>query len=169
MSAKRIVILRHGEKTSDPTDESLSVQGYERAAALAVLLATDYPDIVAIYAAGVGPGSPSLRPGQTVAPLVARLNIQPVENYLKDNWSGAVQAIQNTDYTNGTVILCWVHDEIPDIAKLLGAGKHPWPSGRYDVLWILDYSSGSCVWSQQGQLLMYGDTALASTVEQPSQ
>ena len=169
MSAERIVILRHGEKTSDLKDQNLSVRGYERAAALSVLLSHGYKDIVAICAAGIGPGSPSERPSETIAPLAAKLNLVPVESYPKDQWSGAVQQIQQTDYTNGTVVLCWVHDEIPDIANALGAGMHPWPDGRYDVLWVLDYSSGSCVWNQKAQLLMYGDTELAAVVSDPIQ
>ena len=163
MNPQKIVILRHGEKTTDATDEHLSLAGYQRAAALAPMLDTDYPGIVAIYAAGIAAGSTSYRPLETITPLAERVGVTPIINYPKDGWQGMVTENQKAQaYTQGIVVICWVHDEIPDIAQALGAPKTKWPSGRYDVLWILDFTSGKLQFLQEPQLLMYGDQALAA-------
>src|SRR4051794_33031284 len=98
MSASRIMFIRHAEKPSTPPpphgvsadgdhdNQSLMVQGWQRAGALATLFAPTQgglqsPLLTApqlIYAAGPtsgdpGDGSASERPLQTVTPLAAKL------------------------------------------------------------------------------------------------
>jgi broad specificity phosphatase PhoE len=83
MSSKRIMVIRHAEKPGVPTDdggvaadgarddESLTVRGWQRAGALARFFSSQ-PELRprAVFAAGIGHGSKSRRPMETVMPLV---------------------------------------------------------------------------------------------------
>lgn len=163
MTATKIIIIRHAEKpdgtpgspvgvTVDGVDDkdSLTVQGWQRAGALAeffspantglaalglavpdVILASDdhkHPSGAASPPAGSSPeeGSHSKRPIETVTPLAAKLG-KSIDS--SDYWLGDEQAlVKGAIASAGVVLICWQHEHIPTIANLLIPPPNPIPS-----------------------------------------
>jgi hypothetical protein len=178
-AATKIMIIRHAEKpvgsdqgvqsdgATDP--ESLIVQGWQRAGALACLFAPTHgplqnADLAPPQFLYASEGK-SQRPQQTVAPLAAKLGLQPT-TLKHDQLSDLVEsALAQT----GVVLICWQHEDIPSIANLLlgnqtTAPQH-WPGDRFDLVWIfdLDAATGAYQFSQVPQLLLAGDLATPIT------
>jgi len=174
MAPARIMVIRHAEKpdpdnrhggvAADGTadDESLTVRGWQRAGAL-VGFFTARPDLrpSAIFAAGIGHGSKSKRPLETVTPLAARLKehgqVAVTTDYLKDDLQPLVQDVLSR---HGTVLISWEHKRIPDIVSLLPHAPscpHVWPDERFDLVWVLDREDQGWSFSQAPQLLLAGD------------
>lgn len=172
MPADQVIVIRHAEKptarpkrhgvredgTSDK--ESLTVRGWQHAGSLAAVFAgaggppaeagLGRPDH--IFAAGVGKkrvksagggtrtvGSHSRRPLETVTPMAARLGLAPVTAHTR----GEEQAlVEDTLSRQGTVLICWQHEDIPAIGNLImGDAKtvpQSWPEDRYDLIWVFD-------------------------------
>jgi hypothetical protein len=174
MSPSRIMIIRHAEEHETPgvtgegqaDPESLTVRGWQRAGALASLFGSGQrglatPDV--IFASGVAPGSESLRPQQTVAPLHALLRergaIDYSEAFAKPE-TGALMAEVMT--RSGVVLIAWNHSRIPDcVAALANPPQAPdeWPGDRYDLVWVLDPADGGWTFRQIPQRLLAGDMA----------
>jgi hypothetical protein len=174
MAPTRIMFIRHGEKPHEPPcenddgvktsgekdKESLAVQGWQRAGALAHFFSSQghlKPDV--IFASGIGPDSESHRPKQTVTPLAKWLNLKIDDSHLKDDVKPLMQDVMSR---SGKVLVAWEHHTIP---KLVGALPHPpvvpqkWPDVRFDVVWVLDANGSSWTFSQICQLLLAGDSS----------
>lgn len=196
MAATKIMIVRHAERPEggkgDPTGvtlegltdaESLIVQGWQRAGALATLFdpfdndlrqGLAVPDV--IFASddhvhtgsdGKQQGSHSRRPKETVTPLAARLGLTIDTSCWLGNEAALVTA---ATASTGVVLIAWQHEAIPTIANLLVPPPTPipadwpvpqhWPGKRYDVVWIFDPPSqagGPWIFSQVPQNLLAGD------------
>lgn len=90
-----LILIRHGEpdiNADDLTDPPLTPLGERQAEATAEFL--NEASIDAIYV------SPQLRAQQTVRPLTARHNIEPVTDVRLAEW----------DYEYGTYVPTWAHD-----------------------------------------------------------
>lgn len=174
-----IFIIRHAEKpqganqgvqesgAQDP--ESLIPQGWQRAGALATffgskdgLLAPDR-----IYASAAEKqklahhdtvGSKSNRPVETITPLAAKLAVKPITKYTVGEEADLVNEIARL---NGTTLICWQHEAIPDIAqKIMGTAKgipNPWPEDRFDLVWCFSNAGKSWEFTQICQRLLAGD------------
>lgn len=181
--ATKIMMIRHAEKPPDngngvtiderPDPESLIIQGWQRAGALAVLFAPangqfQNPGLATpqfVYASKVVKHSESKRPQETIMPLVAKLGKDVQENY--NHPKGKEQKVASHALTcRGVVLICWEHTLIPTIASYIPISpnnKTPvpikWPDDRFDVVWIfdLDSSIGKYTFSQVPQLLLAGD------------
>jgi len=176
-----ILLIRHAEKpdgqyqgvnelgVNDP--ESLIPRGWQRAGALAVFFTAQngLPIPEQIYASApdkqkiaphVKTGSKSNRPLETVTPLAAKLNTAPIQTFSKGDEADLVDVIAKL---NGTTLVCWEHELIPQIAKLImgsGAGiPDPWPGDRFDVVWTFTRADAGNPWAfgQLCQRLMAGD------------
>jgi broad specificity phosphatase PhoE len=175
MSPKRIMFIRHAEKPGTGTDgngvtpegaeddESLTVRGWQRAGALASFFSKPERCPTAIFASGLGPGSKSKRPMQTVTPLADLLNqtkqVAFMTTYLKDDLKPLMKDVLSRE---GVVLIAWEHKGIPDLARQLsGAASVPpnWPDDRFDMVWVFDKSDSDWVFSQLPQLLLAGDSA----------
>lgn len=173
MPPDRIMFIRHAEKPDDGENgvtaenvfdkESLAVRGWQRAGALiAFFSAQPKMKPTAIFASGIGHNSNSKRPIETVAPLADRLKeTQPVAlntNQLKDD----IEPLMNKVLLlQGTVLVCWEHKRIPDLAALLTATPpvpKVWPDDRFDVVWIFDRSGPGWAFTQIPQRLLSGDS-----------
>jgi hypothetical protein len=191
---KKIMIIRHGEKPAKhpgadgPFDvqengtpgkgKSLIVIGWQRAGALNAFFAPadgspakkDIAKPDCIYAAD--PQGESQRPWETVVPLAAWLGYQqgtPQFNTQFDIGGGEPQLVQAVLALDGTVLICWEHDNImPNIVSAINNaveienyGKIPgkWPD-VFDLVWVfdLDSSGKKYEWNQVHQELMAGDT-----------
>ena len=114
-----------------------------------------------IFAAGIGPGSKSKRPIETVTPLADKLKQSAtlITDYLKDDLQPLMQAVLSQ---HGAVLISWEHKRIPDLVSLLpNAPQHPavWPEDRFDLLWLFDRTDQGWEFSQLPQLLLAGDNA----------
>jgi hypothetical protein len=183
MAATKIMIVRHAERppddgseqgvsvagTKDP--EQLTVRGWQRSGALIRFfvppgghfadphLAT--PDI--IFASKVAHHSPSLRPQDTVKPLADFLNKPLVLTHAKGEEEGLVA---DAVAANGTVLIAWEHEAIPQIGNLISGNgttcPQKWHGSRFDLVWVFDRPGSSTAWTftQVPQLLLPGDAAV---------
>lgn len=124
-----------------------------------------------IYAAGISKekvaphvktGSRSARPFETVAPLAAKLNLVPVVSHSLGDEPALVAEVVKL---NGTKLICWQHEAIPEIARLImgavGISPGEWPHDRFDVVWCFTNNGNGKVWTfaQKCQQLLAGDGA----------
>jgi hypothetical protein len=170
MPCDRIIVMRHAQKPrhkphpragvredGTPEPESLSVEGWQRAGALAAVFAgrPDHlaelglarPDVV--FASGhenretkegssaVKTGSHSRRPVETVTPIVRRLGLTTVSAHLRGEEAAMVEDAKSRD---GTVLICWQHEQIPAIGALIvgkpGIVPTQWADECYADLWV---------------------------------
>lgn len=139
---KRIILMRHADKTDDPDNEDLSDAGVERAKRLATYIPETFgkPDIIVATAGS----KHSDRPHETMEPLADALDLKIQDYFNKDEFGDLIDEILNDpDFKNKTVVICWHHKELPAIAALLGApaGSYPdpWPKNAYNIVLDLQY------------------------------
>ena len=127
----------------------------------------DYPQPAAIYAANPGAADgdePSQRPFETISPLAARLNLQPITKYAVGD---EPQLVAELSGLTGVVLVCWEHKMIykqilPQLAK--GQTLHGLPAGwdgsRFDVVLRFDRAVPGAPWSfrQLFPRLLSGDS-----------
>jgi len=180
--ATKIMLVRHGEKPTDPPpygvtadgereSESLTVRGWQRAGALAVLLAPangPFQDPALARPQFIYASTPSKRQGsrravETMTPLAEKLAIRINSNYPKLEWE---RMLEEAFLCAGVVLICWQHDFLPKLAgRILGnraAVPQEWPEDRYDMIWVFDRdaTSGAYNFKQVPQNLLMGDWAI---------
>jgi hypothetical protein len=95
-----------------------------------------------------------------VTPLAGKLNKGPVQTFSKGDEPALVDAIVKLD---GTTLVCWQHESIPQIATLImGTATgipDPWPADRFDVVWSFTRGDAGDPWTfeQLCQRLLLGD------------
>jgi len=145
---KRIILMRHADKTDDSEDEDLSDAGEARAQRLATYIPETFgkPDIIIATAHS----KHSNRPKETVQPLADALGLKIQHDFENKEFADLVDEIFNDpDYKNKTIVICWHHGNLPAMAALLGvpAGSYPdpWPADAYNIILDLQYDpfSGS--------------------------
>lgn len=181
----KIMLIRHAEKPTDappphgvsPHGEhdkkALSVRGWTRAGALAALFAPagapfQNPHFAAptvIYAMGIGSGSESSRPQQTVAPLLEKLapDVHSNFDFLKHQEPEMMSSVLDK---TGVVLICWEHDRLAHAARHIPQSPNnrvpvpaEWDSERFDLVWVfdLDPSAGGYLFTPAPQLALAGD------------
>ncbi len=172
MPAEQVIVIRHAEKPTarpkrhgvredgSPDKESLTVRGWQHAGSLAAVFAAGgaHPEganigrPAHIFAAGVGKkrvkradgktatvGSHSRRPLQTVTELAARLGLAPDTSHTRGEEEALVADALSHD---GTVLICWQHEDIPAIGRAIAGSKagvpDTWPGDRYDLVWVFE-------------------------------
>ena len=182
--ATKIMLIRHAEKpTEDSHDvgvnpqgeresESLTVRGWQRAGALAALLAPasgSFQDPALARPQFIYASTPSKRQGsrravETMTPLAEKLAIRINSNYPKLDWE---RMLEEAFLCAGVILICWQHDFLPKIAgRILGnraAVPQEWPEDRYDMIWVFDRdaaSAGTYSFKQVPQNLLMGDWAI---------
>jgi len=179
-NASKIMVIRHGEKpaasgspfgvTIDGSQdaESLIVQGWQRAGALATLFAPSRgplqsPELATpqfLYASGISKHSNSKRPQETITPLQQKISVSIDTGFLKGD---ETDMVNDAVSQSGIVLICWEHQAIPGIAnQILGnntTAPQTWPGDRFDLVWVfdLDASTGQYGFTQVPQLLLAGD------------
>jgi hypothetical protein len=139
----RILLMRHAEKTGRSDDIYLSADGTKRAESLVSYIPRTFgrPDF--IYAAARS--KRSIRSIETVKPLAAALGL-PVQHHIEDRRFDDLIAeiFAKPEYRGKTIVICWHHGKLPEIAALLGApvGSYPdpWPSDCFNL--IVDFRYG---------------------------
>ncbi|HTW95841.1 MAG TPA: histidine phosphatase family protein [Tepidisphaeraceae bacterium] len=156
---KAIYILRHGEKPDGEKDPNLSPQGYERARSLAKVIPEHFctPDFIFATA----PSKHSARPLETIEPLAQSLHMSVIDPYPDADFGKLAHALlTEPQYRGKTIVICWHHEEIPSLARALGAESAPrkWKSDVFDRMWVLTYSHGQVVFQDLPQKALPGDS-----------
>jgi len=178
--ATKIMVLRHSEKpakddtpfgvlpSGKQSSESLEVRGWQRAGALANLLAPiddHFQHALLARPQFLFTSKPlrrkgSRRPLETITPLAEKLQVEINSDYQRGDFDEMVDEVFTC---NGVVLICWQREYIPEIAAhILGNGKiapQAWPEDRFDLIWVFDLyrASGKYRFKQVPQRLLGGD------------
>ena len=162
--ATKIMLLRHAEKPAKDGEpfgvmrvgkrskESLEVRGWQRAGALANLLApTDghfqhgslaKPQF--LFASKRLERRGSRRPTETITPLAKKLAIKINSDFERGEFE---EMVEQVFLCKGVVLISWQREYIPDIAAhILGnntIAPQVWPEDRFDLIWVFDLVRGS--------------------------
>jgi hypothetical protein len=161
----RILLIRHAEKPDDPKEVGLSERGKQRAAALPKLFekADDRaeplpkPD----YLFATRDSEASRRPTKTLKPLAKKLGLKVhAEVANKDFAALARKLLSDPKYAGKTVLICWHHGTMPELAVALDASQAPdrWKDKVFDRVWQIEYSrDGKATFRDRPQRLLEGD------------
>ncbi|GAB2540831.1 hypothetical protein [Nocardia heshunensis] len=177
-----VMIIRHAEKPTgsgkpygitedgERDEESLTVRGWTRAGALVDLfdprgsdgkptaLRPGLSKPATIFASDPG-GHGSKRPGQTVTPLAAALELTIDSRYPKGQEAQLVAALGGAA---GPVLISWQHENIGAIIGQLGTvtptPPKSWPDDRFDIVYVFTRSGAGWNFTQVPQVLLAGDS-----------
>lgn len=144
----RVVIIRHAEKPSDESNPHLSKAGRQHAQQWATILTEPDGPLggvkpAALLAPQPTRHHPSQRPGETLEPLAAKLGQPVLTPYPSEEFSSLAADVRKK-YTHEAVVICWVHESLPDLARALGV-RSPipaWKGKDFDQVWIIEYPMG---------------------------
>jgi hypothetical protein len=170
----QIIIIRHAEKPATGSD--LSPQGYQRANDLPPVFLAAFGGAplgppVAVYAMAPKPPDGTMRPIETVTPLVKVLqetnpSLPFITTFEKKKSAELAQDIMsNPLYDGKRVVICWEHHAIPDVAMALGGPSNvipdKWHGSVFDAAWVLNYNADGSFASFQATVLdvLPGDAA----------
>ena len=143
----QIILIRHGEKPDDPANPHLSPAGMKRAQLLVSFVATNktiqaFGPPAGIFATHETKNDDGQRTQETVTPLGKSLKLPVQAPYLgKDFAMLAKHVLTNPAYAGKTVIICWNHEEIPQLAAALGVTPEPpkWKGSDFSTVYIITY------------------------------
>jgi hypothetical protein len=146
----QIIVIRHAEKPHDETDPHLSPQGVARAKQFVSFIASDpamarFGPPVAIFATKTTKDDNGQRTQETVAPLATTLKRSVLTPYHGKQYAElAKDILNNPAYAGKTVIICWNHEEIPELAAALGVTPQPpkWKGSVFDQVYVISYHDG---------------------------
>jgi len=161
---KNIIITRHADRPL--ADNCLSLQGLERAAALAYYFAGtplyNNPPISHVFAEFKGKENASIRSIQTCASIATHLKLPLNTSYNQKQIDEFVKEIlTNPKYNDSSILICWNHRGINPLVQALG-GEDPgkWEGDVFDQVYVLTYEGESKPKFQKIlQKLMFGDRA----------
>jgi hypothetical protein len=159
---EQVILIRHAEKP--PDGHHLSLAGRERAAAL-VPYFQENPDVtdlgppVALYAQKSTEDHKSHRPAETVAGLAKALKLE-VRQFAHEDYQDMVREImRKPEYEGKTILVCWEHHALADIAREFGAKDPPdWHEKAFDRCWVIRFANGKVRLKNLPQRLMFGDS-----------
>lgn len=162
----QVILLRHAEKPASAEAVDLSPRGRERAQALVSLLGrhallTSNAPIAALYATRVTRDNHSHRTGETLEPLAKDLDLPILKPFGSGDHKGmAAKVMENPAYRGKTVIICWTHHDLPQLAAAFGVKPLPpaWKESVYDRLWRITFSPSQTQLVSLPQHLRAGDS-----------
>lgn len=145
-----IIVIRHAEKPADPNNPHLSPQGVKRAEQLVSFITNDPAMVrlglpVAVFATKTTKDNDGQRSQETVAPLARALKVPVQTPYVgKDYAALPKEILKNPAYAGKTVLICWNHEEITQLAVALGVTPEPpkWKGSVFDRVYIISYHDG---------------------------
>jgi broad specificity phosphatase PhoE len=173
---KLIMIIRHAEKTGSKDDIHLSDAGKERAKLLPLLFekAQKRPEPLPIpdFIFAARDSKNSQRPRATVEHLASKFKLPVNDDFhstvpAKDpKAKGAAELrdelFKEPKYAGKTILICWRHGVLPELARKLKATNAPtkWGDDVYDRVWKITYdTAGKAQFVDAPQQLMPGDAA----------
>jgi hypothetical protein len=177
---KTVLIIRHAEKTGDKEDIHLSEPGKQRAEVLHQLFepskdrANPFPKPDFIFAAAHH--KDSQRPLETITPSATRWKMSinnsfdsklPPPDADKKNAKLNMHNLRDeifgdSKYFGKTILICWRHSTLPELAKTFKASKVPekWDDNIFDRVWLISYDDeGAAKFEDLPQRLIKGDSA----------
>ena len=141
------ILFRHAEKPADEANPHLSPEGVRRARLLVGFLSADsvvnrYGKPVALFATRTTRDGDGQRTQETVAPAAAALKLRVQTPFVgKDYKQLARLILGNKAYAGKTVLICWNHDVLPDLAAELGVSPQPpgWKGKEYDHVYVITF------------------------------
>ena len=160
----QVILIRHGEKPD--TGNELNQQGFERAKALPGFLlknsvVNQFGAISAIFAMAPKDKNGSVRAIETVQPFSDQTGIKIRQKFLRDDVKQLVKKISDSKYDGQTVLICWEHSVIPEIAAAFGAKSAPasWDGGNvFDRAWILTFKNDQIKFQDIPEHVLPGDS-----------
>ena len=145
-----IIVIRHAEKPANPDDPHLSPAGVKRAKQLVSFITNDPAMVklgvpVAVFATKTTKDNDGQRSQETVAPLARALKLAVQTPYIAKDYAELPKAIlTNPAYAGKTVLICWNHEEITQLAVELGVKPEPskWKGSVFDRVYIISYHDG---------------------------
>jgi hypothetical protein len=146
----QIILIRHAEKPRDPDNPHLSEAGARRAEQLVSFVTTN-PGMktfglpVAVFATKTTKDGNGQRTQETLAPLARALRLRVQAPFTgKDYESLAKLVLLQPKYAGKTVLICWNHEQLPELAAALGVAPEPpkWKDGVYDLVYLIAYQDG---------------------------
>jgi len=176
---KTVLIIRHAEKTGDKEDIHLSEQGKQRAEMLYQLFEPSkdrpnpFPKPDFIFAAAHH--KDSQRPLETITPCATKWKMSinnlfdsklPPPDADKKNaklnmYNLRDEIFGDSTYFGKTILICWRHSTLPELAKTFKATKVPekWDDNVFDRVWLISYNDeGAAKFEDLPQRLMKGDS-----------
>ena len=162
----RVILLRHAEKPPNESNVHLSERGESRAHALVAFLTTKPAFVTnglpaALFAPKVPRRGHSRRPYETLEPLAEHLRLSVQTPYGPSDYAALAKHVLSDPGLDGkTVIVCWIHDYLPALAKGLGVKPEParWKGSVYDRVWLITYTDHRAVLTNLPQNLLPGDS-----------
>jgi hypothetical protein len=142
-----IILLRHAEKPNDPNDVHLTQVGGQRAEMLAGYLTSTPPLTNAglpsvLIATAWTRHNRSRRPFETLEPVAKRLNLNIQQPFLAEDYAKlAHYVLTSPECDKKVVVICWVHDNLAELAKAIGIRPKPpeWKGSVYDQVWKITW------------------------------
>ena len=176
MANSPIMFIRHAEKPQkqqkgvtpdgEHDEHSLSVQGWTRAGALAVLFSHTTEDSgitppARIIATAPSHSYRSKREHDTALPTAKRLGITIEATPIPADYEHLAVDIQQGDRPT---LIVWHHGSIPDFVRAFPISNpsdvpSTWPEERFDVIWALDPEGDTFRWRTIPQQLLEGDAS----------
>jgi hypothetical protein len=175
-----VLVIRHGEKSGDKEDIHLTKKGQQRADALYKLFeaSSDRPEPFPRpdFIISAGPHKDSVRPLETVTPLSKKLNLPINSKYESkilpktddkeksakpDMYALRDELFGDKKYSGKTVLICWRHSTISELAKTLKASNVPekWDDEVFDRVFQINYDNeGTATFINRPQRLLAGDS-----------
>ena len=162
----QVILLRHAEKPPDESDVHLSERGESRARALVAYLTTKPAFVTnglpaALIAPKVTRQGRSRRPYETLEPLAEHLKLSIQTPYRPSDYAALAKHVLSDPALDGkTVVVCWIHDYLPALAKSLGVKPEParWQGSVYDRVWLITYTDHGAALANLPQNLLPGDS-----------
>jgi hypothetical protein len=101
-----------------------------------------YGKPVAIFATRTTKDDDGQRTQETVAPAAAALKLTVQTPFVgKDYKQLAKRILGNPAYAGKTVVICWNHDVISELAAELGVSPKPpsWKAKEYDQVYVISF------------------------------
>jgi len=162
----RIILLRHAEKPPSESNVHLSRRGEERARALVGFLTTS-PALTtnglpaALFAPRIKRHGRGPRPYETLEPLAKHLKLLVQTPYAAEDYAALARYVLQDHACDGkTVVICWVHDFLPELAEALGVRSGPtrWKKTVFDRVWVVSYHDKWASLAVLPQNLLPGDS-----------
>lgn len=162
----QVILFRHAEKPVDETNVHLSPRGQERARALISLLGPHSPytanaPVAALYATRLTKQEHGRRTGETLAPLGQELGLSVITRFRSDEYALLARSVlAEPAYRRKTVIICWTHRHIRELAEALGVRNRPqpWKDKVFDRLWLITLDGSGGTLRDLPQHLLVGDS-----------
>jgi hypothetical protein len=162
----QVILLRHAEKPTNEADIHLSEQGRERAQALVAFFTTN-PAVTnrgrpaVLFAPLVTHRGHSRRPSETLEPLAKQLKLPIRTPFLAADYARLAQQVLTSPECDGkTVVICWVHENLPELAGALGVKPTPprWKDHVFDRVWVIRGRGDRTKLKDLPQRLLPGDS-----------